>query len=184
MPRLLFLALALVLAVAPVLGASAAEEAEGAPPFRDEYLSELDWAAERLQGLADAIPEERYDWRPAEGIRSVAEAFQHVNASTYYLVRSLGVAPPEGLPDDVEELEKVTAKERVVAELERAVAHARAAVAEMTAEGLEREVELFGQKTTARRVLLRLLVHWNEHTGQLVAYARSIGVAPPWSPGG
>lgn len=175
-PLLLSLALAAVV-VAPPAGAAA----ETPSTFRDEYLSELDWAAERLQGLADAIPAERYDWRPAEGVRSVAEAIQHVNASIYYLTRSLGVDLPEGLPADVDELEAKTAKEDVEAELERALAHARGIAEEATPDELDREVELFGRTTTARRVLLRLLVHVNEHTGQLVAYARSIGVTPPWS---
>ncbi len=174
-------ALPLALTVA-LAGAAGAAEAEQAPTtFRDEYLVELDWAAERLQGLAEAIPAERYDWRPAEGIRSVAEVFQHVSSSIYYLTEDLGVALPEGLPADVRELEKRTAKEDVVAELGRALAHARGVVEDITPERLDREVELFGRTTTARSVLLRLLVHVNEHEGQLVAYARSIGVTPPWS---
>jgi len=28
---------------------------------------------------------------------------------------------------------------------------------------------------------LRIIVHANEHMGQLVAYARMTGVTPPWS---
>lgn len=185
MPRALPLALILTLTAmgAPVAAASAAETAEAGPPttFRDEYLVELDWAAERLKGLAGAFPAERYDWRPAEGIRSVAEAFQHASSSIYYLTERLDVPLPEGLPDDVRELETRTAKGEVVAELERALAHVRGVVKGMTAEELDGEVELFGRATTARGVLLRILVHVNEHTGQLVAYARSTGVTPPWS---
>jgi uncharacterized damage-inducible protein DinB len=28
---------------------------------------------------------------------------------------------------------------------------------------------------------LRIIVHANEHMGQLIAYARMAGVVPPWS---
>jgi uncharacterized damage-inducible protein DinB len=28
---------------------------------------------------------------------------------------------------------------------------------------------------------LRVIVHANEHMGQIIAYARIMGVAPPWS---
>lgn len=187
MPRALRPSLSLILAFASVpaavAAAAAAETAETGPPttLRDEYLTELAWAAERLNGLAGAFPAERYDWRPAEEIRSVAEAFQHVSSSIYYLTAQLDVPPPEGVPEDVRELEARTGKEEVVAELERALAHAREVVEGMEAEALDREVDLFGRATTARAVLLRLLVHVNEHTGQLVAYARSVGVTPPWS---
>lgn len=179
MLRALPLTLTVALTVPAVAGGAEAEQ----PPttFRDEYLVELDWAAERLQGLAEAIPSERYDWRPAEGIRSVAEVFQHVSSSIYYLTERLAVPLPEGLPEDLRELEQRTAKDEVAAELERALAHARGVVEGLEAEELDREVDLFGRATTPRGVLLRLLVHVNEHTGQMVAYARSIGVTPPWS---
>jgi uncharacterized damage-inducible protein DinB len=33
-------------------------------------------------------------------------------------------------------------------------------------------------------VYLRIIVHANEHMGQLVAYARMNGIVPPWSRGG
>jgi hypothetical protein len=31
---------------------------------------------------------------------------------------------------------------------------------------------------------LRIIIHDNEHMGQLVAYARMNGIVPPWSEGG
>lgn len=65
--------------------------------------------------------------------------------------------------------------------IELCLAHVRGIAEEATPDDLDREVELYGRTTTGRRVLLRLLVHLNEHTGQLVAYARSIDVTPPWS---
>jgi uncharacterized damage-inducible protein DinB len=46
---------------------------------------------------------------------------------------------------------------------------------------LERRVEFFQRSTTADAVYLRLIIHCNEHMGQLVAYARMTGVTPPWS---
>jgi len=34
---------------------------------------------------------------------------------------------------------------------------------------------------TADEMYLRILVHANEHMGQLLAYARMTGIVPPWS---
>jgi uncharacterized damage-inducible protein DinB len=42
-------------------------------------------------------------------------------------------------------------------------------------------VKFFGTDTTADGILMRILVHNHEHMGQSIAYARMIGVTPPWS---
>jgi len=43
------------------------------------------------------------------------------------------------------------------------------------------ERKLFGKAVKTDDVLLRLLVHNHEHMGQLIAYARTNGVVPPWT---
>jgi hypothetical protein len=42
-------------------------------------------------------------------------------------------------------------------------------------------VDLFGQKSTARALWLSTATHVHEHLGQLIAYARSNKITPPWS---
>jgi len=46
---------------------------------------------------------------------------------------------------------------------------------------MKKAVKFLGKDTTVEGVFLRLLVHSHEHMGQLIAYARSTGVVPPWS---
>jgi hypothetical protein len=46
---------------------------------------------------------------------------------------------------------------------------------------LEKPVKMFGTQTTERGVLLTTISHLHEHLGQSIAYARTNGVAPPWS---
>jgi hypothetical protein len=46
---------------------------------------------------------------------------------------------------------------------------------------LQRKVRIFDRDATVDGVYLRIIVHDNEHMGQLMAYARMTGVAPPWS---
>ena len=45
--------------------------------------------------LAEAFSEEQYDWRPMEGVNSVAEALMHVAGGNYFLASKLGFPPPE-----------------------------------------------------------------------------------------
>ena len=46
---------------------------------------------------------------------------------------------------------------------------------------LQRKVKIANRDATADGMYLRIIVHANEHMGQLIAYARMSGVVPPWS---
>ena len=46
---------------------------------------------------------------------------------------------------------------------------------------LDEKVELFGPPSSKRSYMFILQGHAHEHLGQAIAYARSVGVAPPWS---
>jgi uncharacterized damage-inducible protein DinB len=46
---------------------------------------------------------------------------------------------------------------------------------------LRRKVHIADRDATVDGMYLRILVHDNEHMGQLIAYARMSGVVPPWA---
>jgi hypothetical protein len=46
---------------------------------------------------------------------------------------------------------------------------------------LTHKVRVDGRDATVDGVYLRIIVHANEHMGQLIAYVRMNGIAPPWS---
>ena len=173
---------AFALAAVPVFAhdtpAAAPAAPAGAPDLKGTYLRNWDRVTGMLVALAEAVPAEKYTWRPAEGVRSVSEVYMHVAGANFYLPRALGVALPPGLS---RELEKETDKAKVVAALKDSIAHARKAVEGADPATLGQEVELFGRKLTRADALLALLSHAHEHLGQAIAYARSNGVVPPWS---
>src|SRR5687767_1372159 len=53
----------------------------------------------KVVGLANAMPESAYAWRPADGVRSVGEVFIHVAADNYFAAANLGahVQPETGI---------------------------------------------------------------------------------------
>jgi uncharacterized damage-inducible protein DinB len=53
----------------------------------------------------------------------------------------------------------------------------------LTPTDFQRKVTINGREATIDGMYLRIIVHANEHMGQLVAYARMNGVVPPWSEG-
>jgi hypothetical protein len=46
---------------------------------------------------------------------------------------------------------------------------------------LDEAVQVLGQKNTNRGMWIMATVHLHEHLGQLISYARSNNVTPPWS---
>jgi uncharacterized damage-inducible protein DinB len=155
------------LATAPAL----ADSAMVTSPF----LSDLDRLEEKVVGLAEAIPADQYGWSPAEGVRSVSQVFMHMAGAMHFFGSKLGGPAPEG------NLEEITDKDAVVAELKKAFAGARETVGALTHEDLEAELDLFGGTWTKAQVVYLIGTHNHEHLGQSIAYARSIGVTPPWS---
>jgi len=151
-----------------------------------DYLTVWDETAEKVVSLAKEFPADKYGWRPAEGIRSVGEAFHHISNGVYLLASLMGAEMPEGIPGEMNALfardgQVPGTKDEVVAELEAALAYGRKVAAEATPESLAAEHDFFGRKRTGRAILLRLHAHVSEHLGQEIAYARSSGVVPPWS---
>lgn len=172
-------AAAVVAAAALCTPALARAQAPGADAaFRSEYLAELAITEKKVRRLAEAIPQERWGWRPAEGVRSIAEVFAHVAGGNYFLVKLAGTPIPADVPED---LERITSKAEILAWLDRSFAHVRAAFEATDAGNLARDVDFFGQKTTVRGLYLKAYGHLSEHMGQAIAYARSVGVTPPWN---
>jgi uncharacterized damage-inducible protein DinB len=78
----------------------------------------------------------------------------------------------------------VTSKPEVIAWLKRSLEAVKNAHAAIKAGDLKRRVKVNGRDATVDGMYLRILVHDNEHMGQLVAYARVNGIVPPWSESG
>ena len=45
-----------------------------------------EWAhvSRQLTALADAVPAEKYAWRPGPGVRSTGEVFMHIAGANFY----------------------------------------------------------------------------------------------------
>jgi len=156
------------------------EGTPGVSGYRSEVLSEVIVQEDKFTRLAEAIPAEKYTWRPVADVRSFAEVFLHVSAANYNLYKLVGTPPPTGL--DIKNLEKSTTdKAKVIATLKDSFAHARKAITAMPDSDLEKSMDWFGGKNTERGILLFIVRHGAEHLGQSIAYARFVGVVPPWT---
>ncbi|WP_088340177.1 DinB family protein [Robiginitalea sediminis] len=141
---------------------------------------------EQTQGnivaLAEAFSEDQMNWRPAEGVRSVGETILHTAAANYYIAMKMGYTLPEGV--DIMTMESIQGKEAIIDTFKQSSAFIKEKMAMVEAGTFGDEVDLGFAKPNRLSSLLIILEHNGEHKGQLIAYARSNGVVPPWSQGG
>lgn len=156
------------------------EGTPGVTGYRSEVLAEVIVQEDKFTRLAEAIPADKYAWRPSPDVRSFAEVFLHVAGANYNLYKLVGTPPPTGL--DLKNIEKSTTdKAKVIATLKDSYAHAKKAITAMPDADLDKSMDWFGGKITERGILLFVVRHGAEHLGQSIAYARFIGVVPPWA---
>jgi len=166
--------LALILTTAPLYA-----QMEG---LWQGYDGELGHVTRQLIALAEATPAEKFAWRPAPGVRSTSEVYMHIATANLYLLSVTGPKMPDGMKPDMEKT--VTAKADVIDWLKRSLEAVKTARASLKPGDLERRVKIFGQDAHVDGMYLRIIVHANEHMGQLIAYARMNGIVPPWSKNG
>jgi uncharacterized damage-inducible protein DinB len=143
------------------------------------FLDQLKDVETKVVGLAEAMPEEKYGWRPEEGVRSVKEVYVHIAFANYFLPNFLGVKPPAGTSPAMEKAAMDKAK--VIETVKASFQHIRTAVTNMPDSDLDKQTKFFGQDMTYRQMLFFIANHMHEHLGQSIAYARTNHVTPPWS---
>ena len=104
----------------------------------------------------------------------------HIAIANFGLLNFTGPKLPADLTSP--NLEKtVTSKADVVNWLKRSLEAVKTARSSLSSGDLRRHVKVEGRDATVDGVYLRIIIHANEHMGQLVSYARVNGIVPPWS---
>jgi len=147
---------------------------------RMEFLDEVSYYEQRFLRLADAIPADKYGWRPGEGVRSVGEVYMHVAVGNYNFARMLGTPIPAGV-DSKALIASSGDKAKVVQALKDSFTHFRAAILNIKDSELDKEIKTPRGQSTIRGAFFLISGHYGEHLGQSIAYARQVGIVPPWT---
>jgi uncharacterized damage-inducible protein DinB len=152
-----------------------------------DLLEDVKQVHSKVVALANAIAAEKYDWRPAQGVRSVGEVFKHVIAANYLLPAAVGVPAPDATGIRANDNASAAAfearpldREPILAELEKSFSHVEMAMSDPRGRP-SATVKLFGADKTVEQVWMFAVMHLHEHLGQLIAYARMNQIVPPWS---
>ena len=157
---------------------AAASSQSATPIFRAEFLRVLEDTEKKMVSLAEAMPPDKYSWRPMEGVRSVSEVFIHMAMMNFNSPRFLGAKPPVTVDAS---LEKITDKAKVVDLLKQSFAHMRQAALSVPEADWNKTVTFNNRNIVTGEALIRTLIGLREHLGQSVAYARMNRIVPPWT---
>ena len=159
-------------------------DAKSAAYLSERYLADMDTVHRKIVALANAFPAEKYSWRPAQGVRSVSEVLMHVASEwLYYGPLSVGGKPPADFGTPREALPKLekdfTQKTQVLDQLAKGWTYY---VAQMKAADASKLTGRYPPwNSTLAEAAFVMTGDQHEHLGQLIAYARSVGIKPPWS---
>jgi len=178
------LAVLLGLSVAAVgAGGQPANDADNTAPSYDmkaQALLDLAMVQKKFVDLADAIPADKFGWRPAADARSFAELFLHVAGERYGILGMMGAEKPAGF--DGKTFERSSSdRAQIVVELNKSWGFAESAIKGMSNADFAKPLPKLGPQANAGDVVYILVADAHEHLGQAVAYARENGIVPPWT---
>src|SRR6202035_5499932 len=123
---------------------------------------DLDGVNKKVISLAQALPQDKFNWRPSPDSRSFAEVFLHVAGERYSILGLMGVAPPSGF--DGKTFEKSTTdKARSVEELNKSWEFTQKAINGMSNADFARLLPKLGPQANAGDVIYILVSDAHEH---------------------
>jgi uncharacterized damage-inducible protein DinB len=163
-------------------GQSAQPEDKTAPSYdmKAQAALDLDGVNKKVISLAQALPQDKYNWRPSPDSRSFAEVFLHVSGERYLILGLMGAAPPAGYDGKTYE-KSTTDKDKIIDELTKSGDYTQKTIAGMANADYAKLLPKLGPQANEGDVIYILVADAHEHLGQLVAYARVNGIVPPWT---
>ena len=141
---------------------------------------DLQQLQQKFTALAGAIPQEKYTWRPAAGVRSISELLLHVAAAGFNFPVARGTAAFPGF--EAKDFEKSTTdKTKIIDWLNKSFTYAIASVQSMSNSDFAKLVPKLGPDANEGDVIYLMVVHAHEHLGQAIANTRANGIVPPWT---
>ncbi len=154
---------------------------ESVAELKASFIADLKVMQGKYVGLAQAFPQDKYTWRPMDGVRSVSEVLMLAASEGYGFIPNGFGGKPALAPADAKQLSGVTDKAQVIDHLNKAFAHAISQLESIDPSTLTGKRTLMGQQRSAASIALTIGGDLHEHLGQMIAYARMNKIVPPWS---
>lgn len=150
---------------------SAAEKAFAAPAA-SEYSKHLAALAQLSIDVAEAMPAEKYGFKPHPESMTFGELISHIAATNYQFCAGLKDAASPSLPSPTE-------KETIVKFLSDSFIYCSAVIDGLSEAQLSAPHDSPDGRMPGREVLLAMYIHVAHHRGQAEIYLRDNGIKPP-----
>src|SRR4051812_43521458 len=143
---------------------------------------ENDWSRNNamIQGLAAAMPDDKFTFKPTPAQQSFGERVLHVVQVNLLLLQALGAKAPAPTVDAT-----ATSKAASMAALQRVGEYGVAVIRELGEKGLSARIDspaavafFMGPQLSRQRALYFLMTHSQDTYGQLAVYLRLSGITP------
>jgi uncharacterized damage-inducible protein DinB len=151
-------------------------------PFIKDALSKWKGMKSYTLAVAEAMPEEKYTYKPVEDENTFGFQLIHIANNMYYLSSKLirGIEPPLDLKIAENKVKKnQLSKKEIIDYVSKAFDYTEETFALMTDKTLEEELDYWGGHSTKRKIVFLLNDHQTHHRGQLIVYLRLNGIKPP-----
>lgn len=145
------------------------------------YLADLEAMRVKFVGLAGAFPQDKYTWRPMEGVRSVSEVLMLIATEGYGYAPTVLGGKPAMAREEIGKLGTISDKAQVIDHLNKGFAYAKKAIEAIDPATLTGKRKAGNSERTAAEAVLAVTGDMHEHLGQMIAYARTNHIVPPWS---
>ncbi|HET8827075.1 MAG TPA: DinB family protein [Terriglobales bacterium] len=176
----LLVSLLLILGMAGTAPAQATDSSAPTYDMKAQALLDLEGVQKKFVDLANAVPADKFGWKPSEDTRSFAEVLMHVAGERYQILKLMGAMPPADFNGKTFE-KSTTDKAQIIAELDKTWAFAKQTIGGMSNADFAKLLPKLGPQANAGDVVYILVADAHEHLGQAITYARVNGVVPPWT---
>jgi hypothetical protein len=174
----------LTLLTAVPAGAQDVISKEGAAVVKASFIADLENVRVKFVGLAEAFPQDKYTWRPMDGVRSVSEVLMLAAMEGYsFIPNSFGAKPADIPREEMAKLRTLSDKAQVIEHLNKGFAHAKKELEALDPGTLtaKRKIMVSPNPLAVTDIALGIGGDLHEHLGQMIAYARMNKIVPPWS---
>lgn len=140
----------MIAAAVLTLPAAIAAQGGGMQSWQDDTVADIAQMRDKFVSLAEAFPDETWDWRPMEGVRSVKDVMVLIVVEGHVFPGMWGADPPMGAASGVgDETARVAAmsKADIIREMERSLDYMVEATRCMTATDRTADASWFGTAT-------------------------------------
>ena len=135
--------------LAMLLVPALAHAADAPSGLRSEMIASMMDAGNKIQELATAVPDGKYNWKPSKDVRSMGQVFQHVVGANYLFPTLLGKPAPMSM-EDIMKLDSQTIEPAKVRQmLKDSYEFATATIRDFPDSDLDTDMDFFGH--TMRR---------------------------------